>query len=85
VLPDTRRNRILVGEYPRYAIGAIDLSTGAADTFVDYYGADPPLRLTVDLMPDHANDRALVVDEMWDVHMLDLQTGQSVLILQSGL
>jgi hypothetical protein len=84
VLADTRRNRILVGEYPRYAIGAIDLSTGAVDTFIDYYRADPPLWLTVALIPDHANDRALIVDDEQSVHMLDLQTGQRVLILQTG-
>lgn len=83
VLADTRRNRILVGEYPRYAIGAIDLATGVADTFVDYYRADPPLWLALALIPDHANDRALLVDEDRSVHMLDLQTGQRVLILQS--
>lgn len=83
VLPDVRRNRILVGELPKHAIGAIDLSTGTTDLFVDRFHTAPPLRGAVELIPDHANDRALIVDGKGDVQMLDLQTGQRVLLLQS--
>jgi hypothetical protein len=83
VLADTRRNRFLVAQFPENAIGAVDLSTGVTGVFLDDYRADPPLWRAVALIPDHASDRALVVDDEHDVHMLDLQTGQHVLILQS--
>lgn len=84
VLADTHRNRILVGEHPRHTISAIDLTTGAITPFVDAYRTEPPLRTLNDLLPDHANQRALVVAHGYAVHMLDLQTGERVQILRNS-
>ncbi len=83
VLADTLRNRILIGEFPSEAIGAFDLATGTTSLFVDYYRADPPLWAAVELIPEHTSERALLVDDRRDVHMLDLRTGQRVLVMKS--
>src|SRR5690606_39201994 len=84
VLAGTRRNRVLVGQYPASAIGAIDLTTGAASIAVDATSPGPGRLIAASFMPDRQNDRALVLDHARDVQMLDLQTGERVLLLRSS-
>jgi hypothetical protein len=81
ILADARRNRLLVGDVTGQDLVAVDLATGASDTFVDF-GPRYFFVFADELIPDHARDRALMVDERGDVHLLDLQTGEHVLILR---
>jgi hypothetical protein len=84
VLADTRRNRLLVGEFPEYAIGAVDLSFGTSDIFGKIAPTELGALQVDDLIPDHASDRVLVVNGYKDVYMMDLQTGEQVLLLHSS-
>jgi hypothetical protein len=81
VLADTRRNRLLLRDLYNEDMWALDLESGESDTFVRY---SPGFHFvfTDELIPDHARERALVIDEQGDTRMVDLQTGEHVVILR---
>jgi hypothetical protein len=79
-LVDTTRRQLLVRGAPAHEIKAIDFFNGVVSWFVDLEPARTTLSSTR-LIPDRARDRALIVDELRGVQMLDLQTRQRVHLL----
>lgn len=83
VLVDAARNRILVGNLPDSSVAAIDLATGARGDFMNLPANRRRARVS-ELIPDHRNERALLIDDARNVLMVDLQTGEAVLLLRGS-
>jgi len=81
VLADTRRNRLLLRDLYNEDMRALDLESGESDTLIRF---SPGFHFVFadELIPDHARERALVIDEQGDTRMVDLQTGEHVVILR---
>lgn len=81
VLADTRHKRLLLRDLYNEDMWALDLESGESDTFIRF---SPGFHFVFadELIPDHARERALVIDEQGDTRMVDLQTGEHVVILR---
>jgi hypothetical protein len=79
---DARRNRLLVAGYPTRTIGAIDLTSGVASIVADANLTGPGRLRTRSISPDLENDRILIMDDDHLVQMVDVITGERVIVLR---